>query len=700
MWTEQLASAAPSPGALAAARALIDAIRVVASECVGAWVDAPADAADVAVEEVVRSNPALGFAHVLLPPVESREAVRRVVRDASRGLAPAGLSMVEHLAACIAPGASLVEQLGAALSSWSERLSPEVLERLLRARDALQEESTFRGPGPGPLEVPSFDAGPGDSSPSVGDEAEDEARFSEDREWMPSLVMIAKQTYVWLGQLSKTHRRPIATLDAIPDEELAVLAERGITGLWLIGLWKRSAGSAAIKRRMGNEEALASAYSLDEYVIAEDLGGEGALGRLRARAWAHGIRLAADMVPNHMGLDGRWVVERPDLFVQASEPPYDYSFTGPDLCVDPRAEIRIEDGYWTRSDAAVVFERRDAATGEARYIYHGNDGTSMPWNDTAQLDYLAPEVREAVLRTILDVARRFPIIRFDAAMTLARRHVRRLWHPPPGEGGAIPSRSRHAVSTEAFDSAMPREFWREVVERVQLECPDTLLLAEAFWMMEGYFVRTLGMHRVYNSAFMHMLRDEDGEGFRRLLREVLEYDPAVLARFVNFMNNPDEESAVSQFGRGDKYFGTATLLATLPGLPMFGHGQFEGFAEKYGMEFARAYQPEVVDTAVLLRHERAIVPLLRRRGLFTGVERFAMYDFVLDGGGVDPNVIAYSNVGPDGERSLVVFNNQCQATTGRLAAPFPAEAGDPAAERALELPGFASRVFLNDRLLA
>ena len=37
----------------------------------------------------------------------------------------------------------------------------------------------------------------------------------------------------------------------------------------------------------------------------------------------------------------------------------------------------------------------------------------------------------------------------------------------------------------------------------------TLLLAEAFWLMEAYFVRTLGMHRVYNSAFMIMLRDED-----------------------------------------------------------------------------------------------------------------------------------------------------------------------------------------------
>jgi hypothetical protein len=32
----------------------------------------------------------------------------------------------------------------------------------------------------------------------------------------------------------------------------------------------------------------------------------------------------------------------------------------------------------------------------------------MPWNDTAQLNYLMPEVREAVIQTILAVARRFP----------------------------------------------------------------------------------------------------------------------------------------------------------------------------------------------------------------------------------------------------------------------------------------------------
>ncbi len=143
----------------------------------------------------------------------------------------------------------------------------------------------------------------------------------------------------------------------------------------------------------------------------------------------------------------------------------------------------------------------------------------MPWNDTAQLNYLNPEVREAVIQTILDVARKFPIIRFDAAMTLARRHFQRLWFPEPGSGGDIPSRAEHGLPRDAFLAAMPQEFWREVVDRVAKEAPDTLLLAEAFWLMEGYFVRTLGMHRVYNSAFMNMLRDEENAKFRQLLKK-------------------------------------------------------------------------------------------------------------------------------------------------------------------------------------
>jgi len=372
------------------------------------------------------------------------------------------------------------------------------------------------------------------------------------------------------------------------------------------------------------------------------------------------------MVPNHVGIDGDWVMNHPDWFIQVSSPPFPaYRFGGTDLSENPGVGVFIEEGYWSKTDAAVVFRRHDRATGQDRFIYHGNDGTSMPWNDTAQLDYSKAEVRHAVIETILHVARMFPIIRFDAAMTLAKRHVQRLWFPLPGQGGAIPSRSDHAMTQEELDRAMPVEFWREVVDAVAARAPDTLLLAEAFWMMEGYFVRTLGMHRVYNSAFMNMLKREENQKYRDTIKNVLAFDPEVLKRFVNFMSNPDEETAVAQFGGDDKYFGVCVLMCTMPGLPMFGHGQIEGFHEKYGMEYRRPKWDEHPNQGLVERHEREIFPLAKKRYLFSGVTEFALYDFVAEGGGVDEDVFAYSNA-YGGERALVLYNNKWKDTRGRL----------------------------------
>lgn len=544
-----------------------------------------------------------------------------------------------------------------------------LLDRLLDAIAAVREADVARGGPPGPPPPPSRWALRG-----AGGESE---RFSPDGAWMPQVVMVAKSTYVWLDQLSREHGVAVDRLDQVPEQELARLAGRGFNALWLIGLWQRSEASRTIKRLRGQHDALASAYALHDYAIAHDLGGEAAYADLKARAARHGIRMATDMVPNHVGIDGRWVVEHPERFVQLDHPPYPgYRFTGTDLSPDPRVEIRIEDHYYDGSDAAVVFERRDRATGEVRYLYHGNDGTAMPWNDTAQLDYLRADVREAVIRTILDVARRSPIIRFDAAMTLAKRHVRRLWYPPPGEGGGVPSRGRYgALTDEDFERAMPVEFWREVVDRVAAEVPDTLLLAEAFWMMEGFFVRTLGMHRVYNSAFMHMMRQQDNGAYRAILREVLAFDPRILQRYVNFMNNPDEETARVQFGDGDRYFAVATLLATMPGLPMFGHGQFEGFREKYGMEFRRAKWDEHPDEMLLERHERELVPVLRRRWQFAAVDAFRLFDLVDDQGAVNDDVYAYANrVG--GAASLVLVNHRYPRSSGRLRHSVP-QVGEP-----------------------
>lgn len=563
-----------------------------------------------------------------------------------------GMNIIEYLRQpALKYPDSLFDQLDYIRHNWSAVLG-EFLRRILMGIDMMREEFKEHGfGGGGTLEIPTYDMGGPEGY------AEYEA-FSADSDWMPRLVLMAKNAYVWLDQLSKKYGWEIRYLNEIPDEELQKLAEEGFTGLWLIGLWERSKASQTIKQWCGNPEALASAYSLAAYRIADDLGGEDAFNDLKARAWRYGIRLASDMVPNHMGIDSDWVLYHPDRFLSLPESPYpNYAFNCGNLSPDPNIGIRIEDHYFSRSDAAVVFQRIDYRTGDVRYIYHGNDGTTMPWNDTAQLNYLNAEVRETVIQTILSVARHTPIIRFDAAMTLAKKHYQRLWFPEPGSGGDIATRAEHGLTKAEFDAAFPQEFWREVVDRVAAEAPDTLLLAEAFWLMESYFVRTLGMHRVYNSAFMNLLRDEDNQRYRMLLKNTLEFDPEILKRYVNFLNNPDEKTAVEQFGTGDKYFGICLLMTTMPGLPMFGHGQLEGFSEKYGMEYKKAYKDEQVDTGLLERHQREIFPLLHRRKRFAEVQHFVLYNFANGYGNVDENVYAYSNYG-ENCHSLVVYNNR------------------------------------------
>jgi glycosidase len=607
------------------------------------------------------------------------------------GAKPVNLYDLLRAPAVSAPG-SLSEQLSVIRRQWKSLLG-EGLERfLLIAGDILHEEELaiwmrFHPPNPESEAAARAAAAraaeeaarrresgtqqwPGMAShsdvPVFGDPAHEYEKFSADLDWMPTAVLVAKSTYVWLSQLSRKYSRAIDRLDQIPDEDLDELARRGLNSLWLIGIWERSRASKTIKQLCGNQDAVASAYSLYDYRIADDLGGEAAYISLRDRCYRRGIRLASDMVPNHMGIDSPWVVEHPDWFISRPDPPYPaYNFEGPDLSPDPRVEIKIEKHYYEQTDAAVVFQRRDRQSGETRYIYHGNDGTSFPWNDTAQLDYLNPAVREQVIQTILHVARLFPVIRFDAAMTLAKRHFQRLWFPNPGSSGAIPSRAEYAMTTAEFSRHMPQEFWREVVDRVASEVPGTLLLAEAFWLMEGYFVRTLGMHRVYNSAFMNMMRDEENQKYRLVIKNTLEFDPDIMKRYVNFMSNPDERTAIDQFGTGDKCFGVAAVMSTLPGMPMFGHGQIEGYTEKYGMEYRWPRYQENPDSSLVERHERQIAPLLHQRALFAESTNFLLYDFYREDGSVDENVFAYSNRRGD-RRALVFYNNRYATTRGTI----------------------------------
>ena len=129
---------------------------------------------------------------------------------------------------------SLAGQLRFIQATWGIFLG-DSLEALIRRLDlaigVLAEEERalhlrFGGGGDG-----GGGAGRRTEGPTFGPAAADEPEaFSSDSAWMPRVVLIAKSTYVWLDQLSRSHERDIRTLDAIPDEELDELARWGVTG--------------------------------------------------------------------------------------------------------------------------------------------------------------------------------------------------------------------------------------------------------------------------------------------------------------------------------------------------------------------------------------------------------------------------------------------------------------------------------------
>ncbi|OQY26099.1 MAG: hypothetical protein B6I38_11775 [Anaerolineaceae bacterium 4572_5.1] len=135
---------------------------------------------------------------------------------------------------------SIAGQLEYIRLHWGNLIGEEFLTRLLRNLDIIREEEKLGFTGPGPTQSPDFTA-----------ITHEERRFSLDANWMPKVVLMAKNAYVWLDQLSKQYKREIARLDQIPDEELAKLSRWGFTALWLIGLWERSSASQRIKQMCG-----------------------------------------------------------------------------------------------------------------------------------------------------------------------------------------------------------------------------------------------------------------------------------------------------------------------------------------------------------------------------------------------------------------------------------------------------------------
>ena len=138
-------------------------------------------------------------------------------------------------------------------------------------------------------------------------------------------------TAVWLTSLSRTYGRPIS-LGGIPQGELERLAELRFDGVWLMGVWQRSAASRTIARAepalLGEyrralpdvrpDDIIGSPYAIADYTVDPLFGGDQELAALRQRLRALNLRLVLDFVPNHLARDHAWVGARPEFLVQGT----------------------------------------------------------------------------------------------------------------------------------------------------------------------------------------------------------------------------------------------------------------------------------------------------------------------------------------------------------------------------------------------
>jgi len=378
-------------------------------------------------------------------------------------------------------------------------------------------------------------------------------------------LLFEVNTRCWLNALSDKLGRPV-TLDTAPEEEIVSWKKHGFTHVWLMGAWatgpktrdtaRSRPGLRALSREAfgtgGGEKLASSPYAVEDFTAAAFLGGPAALRRFRARLHRRGLGLVLDFIPNHLGLDHRWLVEKNSLFV----------------------------GSATRKPETFPA----ALPGGIRWVAHGKDPYFPAWADTAQLDYRLALTRAAMIRVLQSVAQQCDGARCDTAMLELNDVFDRTWEHFPADSPAPPG-----------------EFWSGAIAAVKKCRPRFLFIAEAYWDLEPR-LQALGFDYVYDKKFLEYVSRRDYPGLQRHVRAAAgKFQPA------RFLENHDEARIASLLTTPEQK-AAAVLLLAQPGLRLLHDGQLAGKTRRAPPEFA-CYWPEDSDPEMSAFYDRLLTLL-------------------------------------------------------------------------------------------
>jgi hypothetical protein len=438
----------------------------------------------------------------------------------------------------------------------------------------------------------------------------------------PSLYQV--NTRVWLTALARSLGRP-ATLDDIPDAQLDGLLAMGFDWIWFLSVWQTGAAGQRVSRAnpewrhefqetlpdLREDDIPGSGFAITGYDVHDQLGGDAALARLRQRLRARGLRLLLDFVPNHTGLDHPWVEAHPEYYVQG---------TDDDLGRAPQNYTRLQGAHVER-----VFA-------------YGRDPYFDGWPDTLQLNYANPATEEAMIATLVKIARQCDGVRCDMAMLVLPDVFERTW------------------------GLRPEPFWPRATARVREHVPGFCFMAEVYWDLE-WTLQQQGFDYTYDKRLYDRLRD----GHARPVREHFHAGPDYQNKMARFLENHDEPRAAAAFPPGT-HEAAAVITFLSPGLRFFHQGQFEGCRKRISPHLVRG-PVEQVDQRLQQFYNRLLVAL-KLPAVREGGWQLLECRPAWDRNWTSDCFVAFAWQGADGTRVVVTVNYAPNQSQCYVALPF------------------------------
>jgi hypothetical protein len=133
------------------------------------------------------------------------------------------------------------------------------------------------------------------------------------------------------------------------------------------------------------------------------------------------------------------------------------------------------------------------------------------------------------------------------------------------------------------------EFWYDAIRVVKNKYPKIKFLAEVYWNLESKLV-SLGFDYTYNKALYDTLTSGNMDNIHKSISGLSQDE---LVHCANFVENHDEDRAVSHFGSYERAMAAAGIMFTLPGMRFNYHGQWQGKKARLIVQLRRGAQEQV-----------------------------------------------------------------------------------------------------------